>query len=86
MFAADHERGWEIGWKQGTASVRPAQNWELSNNTWAEKYYSLVDENIKMKTHQNILDGEIMKMETWMSWIHQMISKERKLNGFAVGS
>mgnify|MGYP007088251982 CR=1 FL=1 len=50
-FATGHTQGWEIGRKHGTASIKPAQNRELSTETRAEKYYGLMDENVKMKTH-----------------------------------
>lgn len=40
-----------------------------------------MDENVKMKTHQNLLDGELKRLETRMSRLHEMIAKERKLNG-----
>lgn len=40
-----------------------------------------MDENVKMKTHQNLLDGELKRLETRMQRLHEMIAKERKLNG-----
>ena len=83
-FATDHSAGRKIANKHGTKSIRPAQNRELSAGTRAEKYYNLVDENVKMKTHQNILDGELKKMQTRMNRIKGMISKERRLNGAVV--
>jgi hypothetical protein len=69
-FSSQHDLGREIGRKHGTASIRPAQNRELSQNSRAEKYYNLIDDNVKMKTHQNILDGELKKMQTRLSRIH----------------
>ena len=47
----------------------------------AERFYDLLDENIKLKTHQSILDGELNKMNTRLQRIKEMIVRERRLNG-----
>lgn len=38
-----------------------------------------------MKTHQNILDGELKKMQTRLTRIKGMIANQRRLNGASVG-
>ena len=47
----------------------------------AERFYDLLDENIKLKTHQSVLDGELTKMNTRLQRIKEMIARERRLNG-----
>lgn len=51
----------------------------------AERFYLLLDENIKLKTHQAVLDGELTKMNTRLQRIKEMIARERKLNGQSFG-
>ena len=63
--------------KHAVPSKRPGTNRELSANTRAEKYYGLLDDNIAMKTNQNLLDGELKKMQTRLTRINDMIRKER---------
>ena len=90
MFTHDIKRGNDIAKKHGTpgkdsTNTRSAKN--LTKNERAERFYSLLDENIKLKTHQAILDGELVKTGTRLQRIKEMIARERKLNGgnFGIG-
>ena len=52
----------------------------------AEKYYELLEENTRLKTHQSELDEDIKKMASRLKRIKELISKERKLAGGIIGS
>ena len=52
----------------------------------AEKYYELLEENTRLKTHQTELDEDIKKMAARLKRIKELISKERKLAGGILGN
>lgn len=90
FWAKEHESGRKIAEKHGS----PAKHAEkvssfknLSKEERAERFYFLLDENIKLKTHQAVLDGELVKTSTRLQRIKEMIARERKLNGsnFGIG-
>lgn len=90
FFAKEIKKGNDIAEKSGTPFKD--KNYEKSSKNLtkeerAERFYKLLDENIKLKTHQAILDGELVKTGTRLQRIKEMISRERKLNGgnFGIG-
>lgn len=58
----------------------------LTQEQRAEKYYELLEENTKLKTHQTELDDDIKKMAARLNRIKSLISKERKLAGGVLGN
>jgi len=58
----------------------------LTQNQRADKYYDLLEENKKLKSHQNVLDDDIKKMATRLKRIKTLIIKERKLAGGVLGN
>lgn len=85
------KKGRDIAEKHSTPAkkdkdyVKPFKN--LSEKERAERFYMLLDENIKLKTHQAVLDGELVKTSTRLQRIKEMIARERQLNGgnFGIG-
>lgn len=73
-----------IGMKTG-ARVNPNREL-LTQAQRAEKYYELLEENTRLKTHQSELDEDIKKMASRLKRIKELISKERKLAGGIIGS
>ena len=64
------------------AAARPRD--ALTKDERSEKYYDLLQENLKLKQHQKSLDDEIKKMSTRLTRITTMVSKERRLAGGTV--
>jgi hypothetical protein len=92
VWTKEHESGRKIAEKYSSPSrkkdenfVKPMKN--LSKEERAERFYNLLDENIRLKTHQAVLDGELIKTGTRLQRIKEMIARERRLNGsnFGIG-
>ena len=86
----DHESGRKIAADHGSPpkfkeNVTVSNYQEKTKEDRAERFYLLLDENIKLKTHQAVLDGELTKMNTRLQRIKEMIARERKLNGQSFG-
>jgi chromosome segregation ATPase len=70
---------------KGGVRLNP-QRENLTQSQRAERYYELLDENVKLKKHQTELDEDIRKMATRLKRIKTLISKERKLAGGVLGN
>ena len=80
----EHESGRKIAHEHGSPpkyQENVTNHQEKTKEDRAERFYLLLDENIKLKTHQAVLDGELTKMNTRLQRIKEMIARERRLNG-----
>jgi len=86
----EHESGRKLAQEHGSPpkyKENIEKHKDLTKEDRAERFYKLLDENIKLKTHQAVLDGELVKMSTRLQRIKEMIARERRLNGgnFGIG-